>query len=238
MRAGGYELCKRQALGALRDAGEVGESIARNFQLPIMLASAACAETFASAALCPLEVIKLRMQTSPHLASLGLRGALVSVVKTDGLRALYRGFTPIALRQVPYTACKLVSFELGIAALQSVVQAHRERLLMSGGRSLPEPPRTAIVLTAGLMAGACAAVVSQPFDLLLTRLCGSNAMAALSECVVDYGLRDQLQYLVSLGPAAFTGLAPRLVMVSLMTSCQFFLFDSLRCALNCAPPDE
>ena len=82
---GGYELCKRTAFAKLREAGELGESIARNFQLPIMLASAACAETVASAALCPLEVLKLRMQTDPHLATLGLRPALLSVIKADGV---------------------------------------------------------------------------------------------------------------------------------------------------------
>ena len=72
---GGYELCKRTVLARLNEAGELGEAVARNFQLPIMLASAACAETFASAALCPLEVLKLRMQTSPTLAALGLRSS-------------------------------------------------------------------------------------------------------------------------------------------------------------------
>jgi hypothetical protein len=92
---------------------------------------------------------------------------------------------------VPYTACKLVSFELGIAALEALVTARRERLRRAGG-TLPEPPRTAIVLAAGLAAGGAAAVVSQPFDLLLTRLCGSASVGALSECVIAEGVREQL----------------------------------------------
>ena len=231
---GGYELCKRQVLNRLREAGDAGESIARRFQLPIMIASAACAETVASAALCPLEVIKLRMQTCPRLASLGLRRAMIDVVKADGLGALFRGFAPIALRQVPYTACKLVSFELGIAALTQLVAANRERLQRMGIRTR-DASHTAIVLTAGLMAGASAAFVSQPFDLLLTRLCGSSSVTSLSSCLIADGLREQLAYLFSLGPAAFTGLGPRLMMISIMTSCQFFLYDSMRTALNCPP---
>ena len=192
---GGYELCKRQVLYRLRDAGEFGEALARNFQLPIMIASAACAELVASAALCPLEVLKLRMQTDPHLAAAGLRNAMVKVVKADGFGVLFQGFAPIAMRQVPYTACKLVSFELGIAALSKLSCAHRERLRRNG-LPQPEPPRTAIVLAAGLAAGAAAALVSQPFDLLLTRVCGSTTVIA--ECVIEYnsGLIAQLQYLV------------------------------------------
>ena len=139
--------------------------------------------------------------------------------------------------QVPYTACKLVSFELGIAALEQLVAAHRARLRRAGLHA-PPPPRTAIVLAAGLFAGAGAAVVSQPFDLLLTRICGASTVATLTECCLGNGFAEQMRYLVSLGPAAFTGLAPRLMMISLMTSCQFFLYDALRTALDCPPPAE
>lgn len=229
---GGYEFCKRQAVAKLREAGTVSEELIAKLQLPIMLASAACAETVASAALCPLEVLKLRMQTSPHLAGMGMQAAMLSILRKDGVGALFRGLGPIAMRQVPYTACKLVTFELISAALEAPLA---ERFAQMRSQGL-EPPRTAIVLAAGLLAGAAAAVVSQPFDLLLTRMCGSSSLTKLTDCVVSNRLRDQLLYLVQLGPAAFTGLRPRLMMISVMTSCQFFLYDSLRTALDCAPP--
>ena len=94
------------------------------------------------------------------------------------------------------------------------------------------------MLAAGLAAGAAATVVSQPFDLLLTRLCGSSSMDALTECVIATGVRQQLLYLLSLGPAAFTGLGPRVTMVSLMTSLQFLVYDHLRSAFNCQPVES
>ena len=107
------------------------------------------------------------------------------------------------------------------------------------GKPTFEPPRTAVVLASGLLAGAAAAVVSQPFDLLLTRICGSTGVSSLVECVLPgAGFRNQLGYLIGLGPAAFTGLAPRLAMISVMTSCQFFLYDALRDSLNCQPPPQ
>ena len=96
---GGYELIKRSAFSALQDCGDRGEEIARKLKLPIMLASAAAAEVVASAALCPLEVVKLRMQTSSALADLGMRKALFHVAGLEGFGVLYRGFVPIALRQ-------------------------------------------------------------------------------------------------------------------------------------------
>ena len=54
--AGGYEYFKRTTMNAMRNSGEAGAEAARRLQLPIMIGSAACAETIASAALCPLEV--------------------------------------------------------------------------------------------------------------------------------------------------------------------------------------
>ena len=96
---GGYELIKRTIFSALDEAGEFGQEFARRWQLPIMLGSAASAELVASAALCPLEVIKLRMQTTTELASLGMHKALLRVSGAEGLRALFQGFVPIALRQ-------------------------------------------------------------------------------------------------------------------------------------------
>lgn len=244
--AGGYEFFKRSALHGLNEQGEAGQAFARHFRLPIMIGSAAAAEIVASAALCPLEVLKLKMQTTPTLASLGLQRALLHLVRTEGVRALFQGFAPIAMRQVPYTACKLVTFELGHNLLRSAVCRHELRQLArssaSSGASCDcsasDRHRMPIVMTAGMSAGAAAACVSQPFDLLLTRLCGGSSagVANLADCVIAEGFREQLLYLVSLGPAAFTGLAPRLAMVSFMTAAQFVVYDSLRLALRCPAP--
>lgn len=138
---------------------------------------------------------------------------------------------------MPYTACKLVTYEL-VSSLLHASLAHRaEAAAGSGQLALPEPPRWALVLFSGMVAGATAAFVSQPFDLLLTRVCGASSGADLLECAMPgQGFRNQVGYLFSLGPAAFTGLAPRLAMISVMTACQFFLYDSLRTSLNCSPP--
>ena len=53
--------------------------------------------------------------------------------------------------------------------------------------------------TVAPQAGAAAAVVSHPADLLLTRLCGSSQTTNLAECVIAEGVVDQMRYLMSLG---------------------------------------
>lgn len=93
-----------------------------------------------------------------------------------------------------------------------------------------------VSLSAGLCAGAAAAFVSHPADVLLTRLCGSTAKEALVECVIAEGLCEQLAYLRSIGlRGCYSGLAPRLLMIAAVTSLQFALYDEVRAHLGIAP---
>lgn len=185
--AGGYELGKRAGFGYLRARqAEGGPDLVEALRLPVMLASAAAAELIATFFLCPLEVVKLRMQTDAAALNAGLVGTLGHTVRMEGVGALYRGYVPIALRQVPYTACKLVTFELVACALLGAVTR-----LAASDEPFETRLRPLAVLAAGLVAGSAAAVVSQPADLLLTRLCGSSSASSLAECVIAEGVRDQ-----------------------------------------------
>mmetsp|Transcript_41662 Transcript_41662/g.69322 ORF Transcript_41662/g.69322 Transcript_41662/m.69322 type:complete len:324 (-) Transcript_41662:407-1378(-) len=208
---GGYETLKRFGQQRILDLTSSDE-LPRFTKLPVMLLSAATAELAATAVLCPLEVIKLRVQTDTALAAKGLVPTLLHLVRSDGCVSLFRGFIPIAMRQVPYTVVKLVSFEWFAGYL-------------CGGRLKPAQ----VSFCAGMCAGGAAAIVSQPADVLLTRVCGSAASTSLTECVVSLGLRDMVAYLGELGwRESFTGLGPRLAMVTCITGVQFLLYDSLR----------
>ena len=71
------------------------------------------------------------------------------------MTSLWQGVAPILVRQVPYTVAKLAGYE--------VISQH-----------LRNP------LAAGVLAGSAAAVVSQPGDVVLARLCGGSAQARLT----------------------------------------------------------
>lgn len=109
------------------------------WRVPIWIASSACAEVVACFALCPMEATKIRMVTDAGYAR-GTLGALRRILSEEGLRALYRGASPIMIRQVPYTVAKLAGYE----ALSTC---------FGGG------------LLSGVVAGALAAAVSQPGDV-------------------------------------------------------------------------
>mmetsp|Transcript_50026 Transcript_50026/g.165646 ORF Transcript_50026/g.165646 Transcript_50026/m.165646 type:complete len:337 (-) Transcript_50026:45-1055(-) len=225
---GGYEALKQESFARLRAAG--GEELTRRCQLPAMLASAAAAEMAATVLLAPLEVLKLRMQTDAAAAARGAARTLLHISRHEGLGALYKGLAPIAMRQVPYTMSKLVVYDQVARLAKSACVGEREHLRPC-----------AIVLT-GLVAGAAAAIVSHPADLLLTRLCGSataSTATSVAECVIADGVLEQARYLMSLGlRGAYAGLAPRLAMTSVMTSIQFSLYEWLQMSLGVRPQAE
>ena len=104
-----------------------------------------------------------------------------------------------------------------------------------GQQPSPKPPHLATTLHRGRNPLASPPAPAQA-DLLLTRLCGSatlNVATNVAECVIADGFVEHCRYLLNLGVRdAFSGLAPRLVMTSAMTSIQFVLYDSVRQALG------
>jgi solute carrier family 25 phosphate transporter 3 len=214
---GGYEILKQHALTKIRESG--GEELVKKTRLVVMITSAAAAEFGATALLAPLEVLKLRIQTDPTSSARGMLRTLAHIGRHEGIGTLYKGFTPIAMRQLPYTITKMVAYEL--------LKPFAKRAFNNTEILKPYTP-----VLAGLCAGALAAITSHPADLLLTRLCGAptaDVATNVAECVIAEGLFESLAYLKSLGlRGAFSGLGPRLMMISAMTSCQFTFYEKAR----------
>ncbi|KAL1521466.1 hypothetical protein AB1Y20_021128 [Prymnesium parvum] len=228
---GGYELMKHGAFTRLRASG--GEDAVQHWTLPIMLVSAAAAELCATTLLAPLEVLKLRIQTDAVSASRGLRRTLTHILRHENPGTLYAGFVPIAMRQLPYTVTKLVVYEV---VVKVVTRSAQQLELAMSPESSGDRLRPYAIVLAGLFAGAAAAIVSHPADLLLTRICGcatSSVATNVAECVIADGFIEQAQYLMSMSLGeAFSGLGPRLAMTSIMTSIQFVLYDNVRLMLG------
>lgn len=181
------------------------------WRVPIWIASSALAEVVACLALCPMEATKIRLVTNPGYAG----NAFVAtrrIVGEEGARALWRGVWPIMIRQVPYTVAKLAGYE----ALS---------LFLGGG------------LAAGVVAGAAAAAVSQPGDVILSKLCGGSAVARIETCYLSAGAVVRELSISQL----FVGLTPRATMCAVICAGQFFLYEALRPpkpSLVATPPDR
>jgi solute carrier family 25 phosphate transporter 3 len=89
---GGYEFFQKQAVDVL------GVDKARENRTAVYIASAGCAEFFASIALCPLEATRIRLVSTPGFAN-GLIDGFGKILKNEGVGAFYSGFGPILFKQ-------------------------------------------------------------------------------------------------------------------------------------------
>ncbi|KAK2722373.1 hypothetical protein QYM36_002791 [Artemia franciscana] len=94
----------------------LGEENAYMWRTSLYLAASASAEFFADIAYCPMEAIKVRIQTQPDFPSTLRKGAPL-IYSQEGLSGFYKGLVPLWLRQIPYTMMKFACFERTVEAL-------------------------------------------------------------------------------------------------------------------------
>ncbi|KAK9762108.1 mitochondrial phosphate carrier protein [Basidiobolus ranarum] len=212
LKFGGYELWKKNFIDIL------GIETASNNRTAIYLASSAIAEFFADIALCPLEATRIRLVSQPSFAT-GLFSGFSKILKEEGIaRGFYSGFGPICFKQIPYTMAKFVVYERAAEYIYGTLSTPKE-LLSSGAH-------TGVNLTSGLIAGICAAIVSQPADTLLSKI-NKQKGAAGSVTSRLIGLSKELGV-----KGLFIGLGPRIVMVGALTSLQFAIYGDIKRVLG------
>ncbi|CAG8918483.1 unnamed protein product [Penicillium salamii] len=128
----------------------------------VFLGASASAEFFADMALCPMEAIKVRMQTTlPPYAS-GLREGWGKIVAKEGFGGLYKGLYPLWARQIPYTMTKFATFEETVKLIYSKMGKPKEEY--------GQLTQTGVSFLGGYIAGIFCAVVSHPADVMVSKL--------------------------------------------------------------------
>ena len=210
---GGYEFWKRQFIDYF------GMETAVQYRIPIYLVSSAIAEFFADVALCPLEATRIRLVSQPTFAS-GLMSGFSRLLKEEGfVKGFYSGFIPILFKQVPYTMAKF-----------AVQEQAAEMIYSSMGKTkaqVSNATNTGVYLASGVIAGAAAAIISQPADTLLSKINKQKGVEGVS-------IVSRLSTLAGeLGPRGlFVGLGPRIVMVGSLTAFQFAIYGDIKRVLN------
>lgn len=94
-------------------ANMVGKEVFEQYRGLVWLAASASAEVFADIALCPMEMVKVKVQTSP--AGTFPTGLFAATAKMNELKADTRfpfgSLVPLWSRQIPYTMAKFYFFE-------------------------------------------------------------------------------------------------------------------------------
>jgi len=199
----------------------LGEENAYLYRTSLYLAASASAEFFADIFLCPMESVKVRIQTTPGWSTT-LREGAPRIWKEEGATGFYKALPSLWMRQIPYTMMKFACFEKTVEALYKYV-VPKPRSDCSKGEQL------IVTFIAGYIAGVFCAVISHPADNLVSKL-NAGEGASVGSVVSEMGL-----------VGLFTrGLGPRIIMIGTLTALQWFIYDSVKVAFRLPrpPPPE
>ncbi|KAJ2702582.1 hypothetical protein FB645_004228 [Coemansia sp. IMI 203386] len=118
----------------------------------------ASSRAFAGFLLMPMTVLKVHYESSLYKYA-GITDALREIWRMGGMRAFFIGAVPTAIRDAPYAGLYMLLYE----AIK-----HKERSIAEA-RHLVLPEAT-VTMVAGVMAGLAASYMTQPFDMVKTRM--------------------------------------------------------------------
>ncbi|CAM9546268.1 unnamed protein product [Ectocarpus sp. 6 AP-2014] len=208
----GYELFKRLFMQL------VGPLDAALFRVPLVLAAGAAATCIACIGVCPAEAVRIRQVADPAVGS--MPSAIKQIVAESGWGKLYEGLPSILFRQISFGMMKFLVFDFFTDFAYDLVPYLADQ----------KSTQLAVSLTSGLVAGVCAAIVSQPADTVLSTMSRSPDRSSIPNTI--RAIVDER------GPGGlFLGLPSRIVWSGAIISGQFLLYDLCKTALHVSVDD-
>jgi len=195
--------------------GLMGEEAAYNYMTGLYLIASASAEFFADMALCPMEAVKVRIQTSDYAST--LRECFPKMKAEEGTGTFFKGLKPLWMRQIPYTMMKFACFEKTVVALYDyVVPKPRDQCNAT--------EQLMVTFAAGYIAGVFCAIVSHPADSVVSVI-NKNPGKSAGEILKELGPKG-----------VWKGLVARIIMIGTLTALQWFIYDGVKVALRLPRP--
>jgi len=193
----------------------MGEEASYNYMTGLYLIASASAEFFADIALCPMEAVKVRIQTSDYAST--LRECFPKMKAEEGTGTFFKGLKPLWMRQIPYTMMKFACFEKTVVALyEYVVPKPRDQCSKS--------EQLMVTFAAGYIAGVFCAIVSHPADSVVSVI-NKNPGKSAGEILKELGPKG-----------VWKGLVARIIMIGTLTALQWFIYDGVKVALHLPRP--
>ena len=195
-------------------------SKAEKYKTVGFMLSSACAEVIADCLLCPMESLKVRMQTSKAGAFPSELGAGYQELAKEGTSGFYKGLVPLMARQVPYTMVKFGAFE------NTVVFCYKN-IWTKPKNEYSKAVQLMITFISGYWAGIFCAIVSHPADTMVSKLNnikseGNQGIgSAVSKIYADIGFAG-----------LWRGLSTRILMVGTLTGLQWWIYDGFKTAVG------
>ncbi|KAF9234982.1 mitochondrial carrier domain-containing protein [Melanogaster broomeanus] len=181
------------------------------YEPAIWLAGSASAEVFADIALCPFEMTKVKIQTSPS----GTFPTAFARPRAD-TRYPFGSIVPLWSRQIPYTMAKFFFFE-------KIVQLFYTHVFTEPKESYSKTTQLGVTFSSGYLAGVVCAIVSHPADSIVS-LMGkpSNKGKSIGQIASETGTAS-----------LFTkGLGTRVLMIGTLTGFQWWIYDTFKSSMG------
>lgn len=193
-----------------------GEENAQKYRGLIWCLGSASAEFFADIALCPMEMVKVKVQTSPAgtwPTEFGPALAKMSAQSAE-TRFPFGSVVPLWSRQIPYTIAKFFFFEKAVSFFYSNVFTEPRS-------SYSKSTQLGITFASGYSAGIICAVVSHPADSLVSLLGkADNKGKSIGTIASEVGFTNLMT----------KGLPTRIIMIGTLTGLQWWIYDTFKTA--------
>ena len=201
--------------------GMVGPDKAYEYRTLLYASASASAEFFADMMLCPLEAVKVKIQTADPLGSYpsNFFVAWRTLNEAEGFNGFYKGINALWGRQIPYTIMKFVAFERIVEYIFHTV-LKKERSEVGHAFNL------SMTFLAGYLAGILCALVSHPADTMFTKLTKLDDKTS----TFSQNLKKIYGEIGFMG--LWSGLIPRIIMIGTLTGLQWWIYDSFKTAVG------
>ncbi|KAL3656263.1 hypothetical protein V7S43_018910 [Phytophthora oleae] len=195
-----------------------GEENAYKYRGAIYLAGSASAEFFADILLCPMEMVKVKVQTSPAGTFPVKLSPAIAAMKANSAetRFPFGSLVPLWSRQIPYTMAKFFFFE-------KVVEAFYTHVFTEPKSSYPKSTQLGITFASGYLAGVICAIVSHPADSVVSLMGkAENKGKGFGQIASETGLVN----------LATKGLGTRIIMIGTLTGAQWWIYDTFKTVMG------
>eukprot|EP00026_Physarum_polycephalum_P012848 Phypoly_transcript_13189.p1 GENE.Phypoly_transcript_13189~~Phypoly_transcript_13189.p1 ORF type:complete len:316 (+),score=54.06 Phypoly_transcript_13189:34-981(+) len=196
----------------------LGEENSKKYKALVWCAGSASAEVFADIALCPLEMVKVKVQTSPkgEFPTSFFPALSQMVAQKETTRFPFGSIIPLWSRQIPYTVAKFFFFE-------KIVSLFYTHVFTSPKDTYSKVTQLGVTFASGYLAGVICAIVSHPADSLVSQLGKSaNKGKTIGQIAGEVGLVN----------LATKGLPTRVLMIGTLTGLQWWIYDTFKSAMG------
>lgn len=167
----------------------------------------------ASAMLCPMEALRIRLVAEPDFAPGGWVEGGLKMLKYEGVGGMWKGMSAMMSKQVPYTVTKNVSFDFITTLVYNAVK--------STGKVLTANMKFAIPLVSAMIASVLSCISSQPGDMLLSAVNAHEGDKTTRDFFRDILKEDGIA-------GFFRGIRARFLHVGLIVTVQLLIYDFVK----------